>query len=109
MAWTKAGPGRPKGAVNRLSAKAVEAAQRSGELPHEFLLRIARGEEIDGHRPTFQERMAAAQASAPYYAPKLASVEQRGQTNVLNVIAARPMTKDEWVAKYVTPKGIEMK
>lgn len=109
MAWTKAGPGRPKGAVNRFSAKAVEVAQKTGELPHEFLLRVMRGEVIDGHSPTFDERMAAAQAAAPYYAPKLAAVEQRGGTSIMSVISAVPMTKEQWVAKYVTPKEIEMK
>jgi len=36
----------------------------TGELPHEFLLRVARGEEIDGHIPTFAERIDAAKAAA---------------------------------------------
>ena len=43
-------------------------------LPHEILLAIARGEAIDGHVPTLDERMTAARIAAPFYAPRLASV-----------------------------------
>lgn len=43
-------------------------------FPHEILLAIARGEAIDGHVPTLDERMTAARIAAPYYAPRLASV-----------------------------------
>ena len=43
-------------------------------LPHEILLAIARGEAVDGHAPTLAERMMAARISAPFYAPRLASV-----------------------------------
>ena len=43
-------------------------------LPHEFLLRVVRGEEIDGYKPTFHDRMFAAKSAAPYFAPKLASI-----------------------------------
>jgi hypothetical protein len=43
-------------------------------LPHEILLAIARGEPLDGHKPTFAERMDAAKAAAPYYGARLSSV-----------------------------------
>jgi hypothetical protein len=34
------------------------------------------GKEIDGHTPTFAERLEAAKAAAPFYAPKLANIDQ---------------------------------
>lgn len=73
------GAGRRPGAHNRLIKENVEKAKTTGELPHEFLLRISRGEDIDGYTPNFQERVSAAQAVAPYFAPKLASIEQSGK------------------------------
>lgn len=53
-------------------------AEASGMLPHAFLLAVTRGEPIGDHTPTFEERLEAAKASAPYVAPKLSSVEQSG-------------------------------
>lgn len=44
-------------------------------LPHEFLAAVARGEMIDGHLPSFDERLDAAKAAAPFYAPKLAATQ----------------------------------
>jgi hypothetical protein len=81
--------GRPAGSSNRLALEARAKAQASGELPHEFLLRIARGEAIyrDVLNPatgsitqvmedyTFEDRKDAAKAAAPYYAPKISTVE----------------------------------
>lgn len=72
------GAGRPRGG-NKTSAKVIADAQSSGELPHEFLLRVARGEKIgdgpEGHVPTFAERIAAAKEAAPFYAPRLSTVQ----------------------------------
>ncbi len=65
------GAGRKVGSVNRMSAKARQEAAKLGELPHAFLARVARGEEIDGHKPTFAERIDAAKAAAQYFAPRL--------------------------------------
>lgn len=67
------GAGRKPGSANKMSMEARERAAKTGELPHEFLLRVARGEEIDGNKPTFADRLDAAKAAAPYYAPKLSS------------------------------------
>lgn len=66
------GAGRKPGSVNKMSHDAREKAALTGELPHEFLLRVGRGETIGEHVPTFQERVDAAKAAAPYFAPKLA-------------------------------------
>lgn len=61
--------------VPRWAAKAVrDWAYQTGEMPQMFLLRIARGEEVDGRKPTWDERIDAAKACAPYFAPKLQSV-----------------------------------
>ena len=84
--------GRPEGSYNKNSelAKARRWAQQTGEMPHEFLLRISRGEPIElqevdpimpGHYirktycPTFDDRRKAAVDCAPYFAPKFATVE----------------------------------
>lgn len=72
---SRIGAGRPKGSANKMSQRAREEAASAGMLPHEFLAAIARGDDIDGHVPTFEERMDAAKAAAPFYAPKLASTQ----------------------------------
>lgn len=68
-------PGRPKGATNKASRETRERAAASGLLPHEFLLAVTRGEAVDGYVPSFAERLEAAKAAAPFYAPKLSAVE----------------------------------
>ena len=89
------GAGRPPGSKNGPSVKLLRMARASGsgELPHEFLLRVARGEPVEmyGKNPTtgatevigwhnvqFDERLDAAKACANYYAPKLATIEHKG-------------------------------
>lgn len=72
------GAGRPQGRVNAMSQKAREEAAKTGQLPHEFLLAVSRGEKVGEYEPTFEDRLDAAKAAAPYYAPKLAAVEHGG-------------------------------
>lgn len=81
--------GRPLGSRNKLFIEARRKAESTGELPHEFLLRIARGEVItrnvihpvSGKETTiveeydFEARKDAAKAAAPYFAPKISTVE----------------------------------
>ena len=67
-------PGRPKGALNRVSRETRDKAAASGMLPHEFLLTFMRGEAVDGYTPSFAERLDAAKAAAPFFAPKLSAV-----------------------------------
>lgn len=80
--------GRPQGSMSKLAHMAREEARKTGELPHEFLLRVVRGEIIyrrevdeDGVITKVREvydfptRVDAAKASAPYYAPKISTVE----------------------------------
>ena len=71
----RTGAGRKKGSITRMSMEAREHAKHTGELPHEFLLRIVRGEKIGSHRPTFKERVDAAKAAAPYFQPRIAAQE----------------------------------
>lgn len=88
------GSGRPKGSVTKVTAKAREAAMETGLLPHEWLLKVSRGEGIKHKRwivkydtkgneksrelieeevyADFPTRIDAAKAASPYYAPRLA-------------------------------------
>ena len=54
-----------------MAKEARVKAQATGQLPHEFLLSIVRGEEIDGAVPKLDQRIEAAKAAAPYFAPKM--------------------------------------
>lgn len=86
--------GRPPGAMSKLAKEARERAQETGELPHEILLSIARGNpqpvrsvaydedsgeitvKITGYEiPDLEQRKDAAKAGAPYFAPKISTVE----------------------------------
>ena len=83
------GAGRKPNSMNKMSRDAREKAAASGVLPHEFLLMIVRGEPIfrtEVHPMTgesilvrevydFDARRDAAKAAAPYYAPKISTVE----------------------------------
>ena len=94
------GAGRPKGAVSKLAAAAVEKAKATGDLPHEFLLRVVRGESIDGMSPSIEQRIHAAIAAAPYFAPKLAAIEQRVENTIRGVVSSKPMTNEEFIERY---------
>lgn len=67
--------GRQKGTPNRKNAETIAKAAEVGMLPHEFLAAVARGESVDGYVPTFEDRLDAAKAAAPFYAPRLASTQ----------------------------------
>lgn len=70
------GAGRKPGGVNKMSSRAREEAAKTGELPHELLLRVARGDSFSGHRPSFQERFNAMKAILPVYSARLAAVDR---------------------------------
>lgn len=72
------GPGRPPGRRQEVSNEQRRAAARTGELPHQFLLRIMRmgpGAKIGNYILQFSDVMEAAKAAAPFYAAKLASIQ----------------------------------
>lgn len=102
--------GRRKGSINKRSQVEIDAARATGELPHEFLLRVARGEPIEHAgsiiQPNFDYRFAAAQAAAPYFAPKLASVEQKIEETVNHVISGEILTDKEFEDKYATEDSV---
>ena len=69
------GPPVPASNGPKWTMKAIRKwAFESGELPHVFLLRVSRGEEVDGYKPTFADRVDAAKNVAQYFAPKLAAM-----------------------------------
>lgn len=76
------GAGRPKGTRNKRTQETIAKAEAAGMLPHEFLLAVSRGEAVGDYQPTFDERLEAAKAAAPYYAPKLAAIEHSGDMTV---------------------------
>jgi hypothetical protein len=84
--------GRPPGSNTRLTQEAIRRAEQTGLLPHEILLDMARGKPQkvqhvktldDGSVRVEEEWVSvdletqkdAAKAAAPYYAPKLSTVE----------------------------------
>lgn len=82
--------GRPLGAVAIVTREARALARATGELPHEILLRMAREHVAKVPLSVDQEtgeikyqhvirddefRKDAAKAAAPYFAPRLSSVE----------------------------------
>ena len=89
-------------AVAKITEEAVAKAKAGGELPHQFLLRIMRGEVIDGERPSLQMRIAAAVSAAPYFAPKLAVMEAQLETTIRAVVSNKPLSKEEFEKKYLS-------
>lgn len=103
------GGGRPKGSVQKVTAQAREAAAESGLLPHEWLLKVSRGEPIEQKRwkitydakgneksreliteevyADFPTRIDAAKAAAPFYAPKLAVQQVKVGPDTGNAVA----------------------
>ena len=98
MSTVKAPPkriGRPKGASQKITTQAREEAKLMGCLPHEWLLKVTRGEpivqrfvvsiydkrgalvgeevQVKEVYPDLAMRVDAAKAAAPYYAPRLAT------------------------------------
>lgn len=75
----KPGAGRPAGSTKAKMSEERRRASLTGDLPHQFLLRIMRGEVIYvqgvGVKPDLAMRVDCAKAAAPYYAPKLAQVQ----------------------------------
>lgn len=82
--------GRPLGSASKMAKESRERAQATGLLPHEILLSIARGEPqpepvIDPATgktvkmgyvvADLEQRKGAAQAAAPYFAPRIQAVE----------------------------------
>ena len=64
-------------------------AAASGELPHEFMLRVMRtplGQTCDDHIVTWEDKQWAAQGCINYYAPKLQSINVGGSKEVIRIL-----------------------
>lgn len=104
--------GRPPGSMNKIAKEARELAMQTGKLPHEILLDIARGYPIRITRtdatgapmweregvplfdyvvPDVDRVVDAAKAGAPYFAPKISTVEvvQGAPDHELDLIIAQ--------------------
>jgi acetyl esterase/lipase len=85
----KTSPAPRKAATPKSKAKpAAEPKDQAALMPHEVLLAVARGETIADHIPTFEERVEAAKAAAPYFAAKSASTATEAGKTVLDHEAA---------------------
>jgi hypothetical protein len=97
------GSGNKKGYKDKLTA-IKELAISTGEMPHEFLLRVARGEYIQHGEelilPDFKVRCRAAEQVAAYYAPRLAQIEQKVESTQNHVISGEPLTQGQFEQKY---------
>ena len=103
--------GRAKGALNRRNRQILERTPLTGEMPHEILLRYARGhldpEELEAEGwdkvpPSF--RAECASKAAPYYIPRLAQIEAKVHSEVVHVIESEPLTIEQWSSQYATPE-----
>ena len=71
------GPGRPKGARNKIFGKTHEQILAGGESPLEFLVRTYQDAKND-----YSMRLDAAKAAAPYMHPKLANHTVTGDVDI---------------------------
>lgn len=100
--------------MSKIAKEARDKAIASGELPHEFLLRVSRGEviyrsviddktgkvtKVQEHYD-FESRRDAAKCAAPYYAPKISTVEVIHGVNdaELDALIAKLATETGFVA-----------
>ena len=65
--------GRPKGAINKATQKAIEAAKETGEMPLDYLLRVMRDPLQEDTK-----RIDCAKAAAPYLHAKRVPVDSKG-------------------------------
>lgn len=111
--------GRPPGSMSRLAKESREKALESGALPHELLLQWGRGEPMsrkvlrDGGDATNPDdwvvtyyavdadtQRDSAKAAAPYYAPKISTVE------VIQGVSDADL--DEFIARAATEAGVSL-
>jgi hypothetical protein len=67
---------RPKGSLNKRSAKSILIAKQGGMMPMDFLLDVMR--DVTNEMPV---RLDAAKSVAPYVHPKLAQIEHGNLNN----------------------------
>ena len=111
--------GRPVNSMSRLAKESRTKAQETGALPHELLLQWARGEPMsrkvlksggDASNPehwvlTYEAVDAdtqrdSAKAAAPYYAPKISTVEV--------IAGVSDADLDEFIARAAAEAGVSV-
>src|SRR3954465_11661690 len=112
--------GRPMGSLNKLAKEARDRAKETGALPHELLVKWGRGEPMsrkvpptDGSDPKDLRNWMTeyvpvdgdamrdcAKSAAPYFAPKLSTVEVTG--------AMSDAELDELIARAAAEAGISV-
>lgn len=70
----RAGAGRKAGVPKLMTLEAIAEARETGELPAHYMLRVMRDPKAEDRR-----RDAMAQAAAPYFHSRLASIEHTGK------------------------------
>jgi hypothetical protein len=107
---TKEDLARWRGTLAKKISKAAMKRIRNTVVfqPHELLRYWANGIEVAGFKPDADQQIAAAIAAAPYYQPKLANVEVRAEHHVKAVIAAQPLSVDQWAAKYLSGQATSL-
>ena len=71
------------------SAAAAVEGDESALRPRELLMKVVRGEAVDGHVPSFAQRLAAARQALPYDAPRLLptpATAEAGRVTTVRVI-----------------------
>jgi hypothetical protein len=119
--WRRMG-GRKPGSMNKMARDARDAARETGALPHELLLAWGRGEPMSRKVPppdATEEQLRdpstwvmqyepvdgdamrdAAKAAAPYYAPKISTVEVIGGVSDADL--------DEFIARAAAEAGLSV-
>jgi hypothetical protein len=106
--WKPGQSGNPSGGnahmrLTRAHQKDMaEECAKKGITPVEFMLKI-----LWDPKQTMENRKWAAQQAAPYIHPRLAQIDHNVEKNVVYHIADKPITLDEWAAKWtdVEPPG----
>jgi hypothetical protein len=69
------GAGRKKGVPNKISQSRIMRAALTGEMPLDFMLRLMRGERVNGKPLSINDRINLAVACAPYVHHRLAPIK----------------------------------
>lgn len=83
------GGGSRKGKPNRLNVIAREKAERGGELPLDYMLKVMRDE-----KTTAERRDEMAKAAGPYCHPRLAAIEHSGNVHMTHEMALKQLEED---------------
>lgn len=86
-------------------AKEQRRGEAVGELPHEFLARVGRGEQIDGYLPPQRLQRIAAAAALIYYSARLPSVELEEADERLEQLAEEIKKREAGLSSAPDPEA----